>query len=171
MPPKTQLLSEMKLTHKTAALEQNFKTLVQLVIEAEMKGTPRNELVLELGATPKLLIDLGFPELPLIIKATTIGKICFDHGINTGTIERLPKLVNSPSHVFKSNSQYVADKSAILITVEFKNFNPIIIAIHKHKKVGRSLVNEVVSMYAKEGPNPIDKWTKDGLLMWEMGKK
>ncbi len=159
------------MIHKTAALEQNFKTLVQLVIEAEMKGTPRNELILELGGTPKLLIDLGFPDLPLIVKAATIGKMCFDHGINTGTIERLPKLVRSPTHVFKSTSKHVEDKSAVLITVEFKNFNPIIIAIHKHKKVGRSLVNEVASMYAKEGPNPIDKWTKDGLLMWEMEKK
>ena len=146
------------------ALLSNFKTLVALVLEAEIRGTPRPELILEVGPTPQLLLDNGFELLPLIVKATTIGKICFDQGINTGIIERIPKLVATPSHLFRSAS---VASGVVLITIENKNGAPIIIALHRNKLVGRRRVNEVASVYAKEGPDPIRKWERDGLLLWK----
>ena len=73
------------------ALHNNFRTLVQAVIQAGMSGTPMHERILELGPTPQLLIDHGFSALPLIIKAKTVDKICFDHGVATTVIERMPK--------------------------------------------------------------------------------
>lgn len=149
------------------ALHNNFRTLVQTVIAAGMSGTPMHERILELGPTPQLLIDHGFPELPLIIKAKTIDKICFDHGIPTNVIERMPKLIATPTHLFKSNSPTARGESVVVVTIEVKNAAPIIIAVQKNKKTGRRDVNEIASMYAKEGPNPVQKWSEEGLLLWD----
>lgn len=152
------------------ALHNNFRTLVQAVITAGMSGTPMHERILELGPTPQLLIDHGFPALPLIIKAKTVDKICFDHGIATNVIERMPKLIAAPTHLFKSNSPTARDESVIVVTIEVKNASPIIIAVQKNKMNGRREVNEIASMYAKEGPNPVKKWSEEGLLLWDSTK-
>lgn len=152
------------------ALHNNFRTLVQAVIQAGMSGTPMHERILELGPTPQLLIDHGFPALPLIIKAKTVDKICFDHGVATTVIERMPKLIATPTHIFKSGSPTALDGSVIVVTIEMKNAAPIIIAVQKNKKNGRRTVNEIASMYAKEGPDPIKKWSEEGLLLWDSTK-
>lgn len=146
----------------------NFKTLVDVVIKAETTGTPRNELILDLGSTPQHLIDCGFSQLEIIVKAPTIGKMYFEHCIAQGIIERLPALIQTPSQIFKSAT--TAD-SAVVFTYEVKGSAPIIIAIHKDKKVGRRTVNVVASMYAKTGPDPRKAWEKQGLLLWEAEQK
>lgn len=69
---------------------QNFKTLVGVVIQAEMDGNPRHELLLELGPTPASIIQAGgaiFHGLDLVLKAKTVGKMHFDHGVSRGLIE------------------------------------------------------------------------------------
>lgn len=142
----------------------NFKTLVDVVIKAETAGTPRNEIILDLGPTPQHLIDCGFSQLEIVVKAATIGKMYFDHCIAHGVIERLPALIQSPSQIFKSAT---TNESAVIFTYEVKGSSPIIIAIHKNKSVGRRTVNLIASMYAKTGPDPREAWKKGGLLLWE----
>lgn len=149
------------------ALQNNFRTLVQTVIKAGMNGTPMHEMILELGPTPQLLIDHGFPDLPLIIKGKTVDKICFDHGVPTNIIERIPKLIETPTHLFHSRSAQALQGSVIVVTIEVKNGAPIIIVVQKNKRNGRRNVNEIASMYAKEGPDPVKKWSSDGLLLWD----
>lgn len=132
-----------------------------------MKGVKNHERVLELGRTPQVLIDeCGFPDLPFAIKASTVSKICFDHGIATSIIQRLPDLVSSPKCLFKSANAQFTD-SVVVLTFELKDSAPIIISIRKDMMSGRSNYNFVTSMYAKEGPNPEIKWKADNLLIWE----
>lgn len=66
------------------SIDQNFKTLVGVVLQAEMEGKPRHELLLELGPTPPAVIQAGgqrFNGLDLVLKAKTVGKMHFDHGV------------------------------------------------------------------------------------------
>lgn len=146
----------------------NFKTLVGVIIQAEVDGNPRHELVLELGETPAYIIQncAGFTQLDLVMKARNIGKMFFDHGMKKGVIERLPDILAKPKAVYKSASPQVKDASVIM-TYETHNGFPIIVALHPGKMVGRRIVNEVASMYFKEGPNPEMKWRSAGLLLWE----
>lgn len=63
----------------------NFSTLVSIIIQAELHGE-KHELkrVLDIGPTPQILIKkAGFEDLDMVVKASTICKICFDHGIST----------------------------------------------------------------------------------------
>lgn len=145
----------------------NYATLVDVLIHNEMKGISNHERIVDLGDTPQLLIDTcGFPALPLAIKASTISKICFDHGISTAVIKRLPDIISSPKCLFQSANKQHTD-SVVVLTFEIKGGSPIIVPIRQNMKAGRKSYNFVTSMYAKEGPNPEVKWRKDNLLIWE----
>lgn len=145
----------------------NYATLVDVLIKNEMKGISNHERVLELGNTPQVLIDeCGFPALPFAIKASTISKICFDHGIGTSIIQRLPELAASPKCLFKSANAQFSD-SVVVLTFEIKGQSPIIISIRQNMMSGRKRYNFVTSMYAKEGDDPEIKWKSANLLIWE----
>ncbi|ENM5816220.1 hypothetical protein V4V51_003769 [Vibrio mimicus] len=142
----------------------NYATLVDVLITDETKGIKNHERILELGCTPDILLrECGFPDLPLVIKASTISKICFDHGVPTSMIKRLPEIVSNPKSLFRSAS--VAD-SVVVVTFEIKGGAPIIVPIRKAANVGRRKCNVVTSMYAKEGKDPETKWTQENLLIW-----
>lgn len=140
----------------------NLSALIDLIIKNELQGTPTHEFIVELGNTPDSLIQFArFPELQLAIKASTIAKICFDHGISTPTIKRLSELLANPKSIYHSATQ----KGVVVVTFEIKAGSPIVIPIHPNRPVGRKTYNLVASMYAKEGIEPEIRWEKDGLLI------
>lgn len=127
-----------------------------------------HEHILELGDTPhRLIVEAGFPNLKLVIKASTIAKICFDHGLPTSMIKRLPDIVNAPKSIFLPANKENID-SVVVMTLEIKGTtDPVIIPIRKNVKLGRSDVfNLITSAYGKEGGNPEELWTRNGLLIW-----
>lgn len=145
----------------------NYKTLVDVIIKDESKGTPCHEHILTLGGTPNFLIEhADFPSLDLAIKASTIVKSCFDHGMPPSLLKRLPDVIGSPKSLYKSATH--SEDSVVVLTLERKGGAgaPIIIPIHRGKSVGRGAkYNLVASIYAKEGPDPEYKWGKQGLLL------
>lgn len=143
----------------------NYSTLVDVLIQNEMKGIQNHERIVELGMTPDLLVrECGFPSIPLAIKASTISKICFDHGIATSIIQRLPEILESPKSIYSSANPSQTD-SVVVFTFEVKGGAPIIIPIRKNCLSGRKKYNFVTSMYAKEGVNPEVRWRR--LLIWD----
>lgn len=149
--------------------DTNFKTAVQLLLQASIDGIPRHEAVLSLGATPQFLLDHGFPELPLSIKGAVIDKAHFDHGITRGVLERLAEIIMTPKALYRSAT---IPGTAVVITLELKAGSPILVPIHGNKPVGRSFANLVASVYAKEADVQA-RWKRGGLLLWErpQGKK
>ncbi|MGR5364338.1 hypothetical protein ACPV54_26040 [Vibrio mediterranei] len=145
----------------------NYATLVDILIRDEMKGITNHERILELGDTPEILQnECGFPDITLAIKANVVSKACFDHGIGTSVIKRLPEILSSPKSVFRSANPKQTD-SVVVVTFEVKGEAPIIVPVRKDQQAGRKRFNFVTSMYAKEGPPPEIKWKKKGLLIWE----
>jgi hypothetical protein len=145
-------------------LKPNYETLVDFVIRAEISGKARHELVLDVCRTPKILLDLGASPLNLVIKAKTISKVFFDHGLTQRQIAGIPGMLEKPQQIFMSASH--AD-SVVVFTYETHAGSPIMIPIAQDRQIGRSLVNEVVSMYAKTGPDPRPRWRAQGYLLWE----
>jgi hypothetical protein len=147
----------------------NYRNLVKVIIQDEMAGQPKHEQVLILGDTPDYLIDqAGFPELPLAIKGATISKACFEHGIATSLLQRLPSIIDRPKSIYRPANGKTPD-SIVLLTFEIKGDNtPIIVPIRMNQQIGRGKhFNVVTSVYGKEGPPPDVKWKKAGLLIWE----
>ena len=148
-------------------MKTNFETLVNLVICAEKESKPRHELVLHIGLTPERLVGLGFNALTLVVKAKTIGKMFFDHGLTQGQIERIPAMLEVPQAIYRSDTH---PTNMVVLTYELKAGSPIIIPIARDRQVGRGpLVNEVVSMYAKTGPTLRDDGGIRGVAV--VGKK
>lgn len=148
-------------------MKTNFETLVDLVIGAEKEGKPRHELVLNVCLTPERLVGLGFEALRLVVKAKTIGKMFFEHGLTQGLIERIPAMLEAPQAIYRSDTH---PTNMVVLTYELKAGSPIIIPVARDRQIGRGpLVNEVVSMYAKTGPDPTRRWRCQGLLLWERG--
>ena len=145
----------------------NFGNLVDSIIKDEVAGTPRHELVLNLGKTPDILQEIaGFPNLDLVITGKVIGKAHFDHGIIASLLKRLPSVINSPKSIFKSANPHQID-SVIVLTYELKGSAPIIMPIRQSRPIGRNgNFNIITSIYGKEGPDPEVKWEKQGLHLW-----
>jgi hypothetical protein len=85
-------------------VKTNFETLVNLVICAEKESKPRHELVLNIGLTPQRLVGLGFDALTLVVKAKTIGKMFFEHGLTQGQIEKIPAMLEAPREIYRSDT-------------------------------------------------------------------
>jgi Phage MuF-C-terminal domain len=141
----------------------NFAALIQVVLTAATTGTPQKEAILRICDTPQYLVDhCGFTQLPLIIKAATVDKVHFDHGITKGLLQRLETIVLTPKALYKSDT--VPD-GAVVVTLEVKNGNPVVIAFHPNKLIGRSTYNVIASIYDK--PQNIEsRWQANGLLLW-----
>ncbi|PXF32629.1 hypothetical protein WH50_03340 [Pokkaliibacter plantistimulans] len=151
------------------AVLNNFATLVDALITSEMHEAPQHEKLLLVCDTPEYLrTHASFPALPVAVKSSIISKICFDHGIPTRMIQQLPTIIqNAPMALFKPAKQTLTD-SVVVVTFEIKNGAPVIIPIRKNQQVGRNqYYNLVTSMYGKEGPDPVQKWEADGLLIWK----
>ena len=145
----------------------NFSTLIELLIKEEMEGRPSHERVVILGDTPRYLREkAGFPDLKIAMTGKVVSKACFDHGIPTSMLKRLPKIIESPKSLFHSANVQMTD-SVVVITLEFKQAGPIIIPMRREVLVGRQKYNVVSSIYAKEGPDPAIKWKGQGLLIHE----
>ena len=149
-----------------------FKTALNLLIKSMIhddgSGQPTNhQILIPIGPTPRVLLDIGMPELQLAILGKVVDKILFEHGIPKGTILRLYSLLESPQAIFRG---HLGNPGSAVVTFELKNMAPIIIAIHPDKPIGRARYNAVASMYAKEtktGVSIIERWTREGLLLWK----
>jgi hypothetical protein len=147
----------------------NYRSLVDLIIKDEMEGKPSHERVLLIGATPQYLIDhAGFPDLEMAIKANVICKACFDHGLSTSLLKRLPDIIAFPKCLFRPEDSRHVD-SVVVLTLEVKGLHPIIVPLRMNQQVGRgNIYNLVSSVYGKEGPDPEVKWKSRGLLIHEL---
>lgn len=152
-----------------------FKTALGLLIKSMMqdgatKQHVNHQLILPIGPTPKVLLDLGMPDVQLVISGKVVDKVLFEHGIPKGTIERLYSLLEAPKAIYKGHQ---GNPGSAVVTYEVKNMAPIIIAIHPNKQMGGrsgTVYNNVASMYAKEtraGESIEDRWTREGLLLWK----
>lgn len=149
----------------------NYKTALNLLIQSLYAGEANNQvqnhqLILTLGHTPEILIQLGYEQLPLVVTGKVIDKALFDHGVTKPILERAYKIIESPKAIFKSDSTS-APNGAVLIAFELnKQKEPLIVAIHPNKQQGRSKVNFIASMYYKQG-DAEKRWKDKGLLQWE----
>lgn len=144
----------------------NFSQAVDLIIKAEMAGKPHHESILELGDTPEYLIRHGgFEQKDLVISGKVISKACFDHGVPTSMLKRLPDILHKPKSLF--NSATHNNGSVVVVTFEVVNrVLPFVLPIHKNKRFGRARIcNAITSAYGKQGDDPEQRWTRQGLLL------
>lgn len=81
-----------------------------------------------------------------MVTGKVISKACFDHGIPTSILKRLPEIIENPKSLYKSVHQDLS--SVIVVTLELqKGEYPIIIPVHPNKKMGRQRICNVAMFY------------------------
>jgi hypothetical protein len=152
--------------------DTNYKTALSVFIQSIKAGTKYHEYSLDVGMTPPVLLGLGLPELPMTISVKIIDKVFFEHGISESRLRRLYDLVANPHSVFRSDSPHIDPAKVnpvVVITVEVKDGNPILIAVHPNQMIGRRAVNQIKSVYDKP-EEMLQRWRAKGLLLWDTPK-
>lgn len=149
--------------------DQNYKTALSVFLKSIKTGTKYHEYSLDVGITPPVLLAVGVPQLPVTISVKTIDKCFFQHGVSEARLRRLYDLIANPQSVFRSDSPHIDPTQphpVVVITVEVKNENPILVAVHPDQRIGRRAVNQIKSIYDKPEAM-VEKWREKGLLLWE----
>lgn len=109
--------------------------------------------LIELGATPKYLINYGIPELPLVMKQSTLTKCVRKptgsrsaHELSRDIIETLPKQIDNPIFLIREKDR---NSIALISDVEDKRGNKILTAILLDTKLHANRVNEIKSVYGR----------------------
>lgn len=145
----------------------NYSQAVELIIKSEMEGKPHHEVLLDLGDTPRYLVQHGgLEERRLVITGRVISKACFDHHVPTSLLKKLPEIVEKPKSLFRSATH--DNDAVVVVTFELVNKTlPVVLPVHKDKRIGRSgLYNVIASIYGKDGEDPEVRWHKAGLHLW-----
>lgn len=149
--------------------DNNYKTALNVFIQSIRAGTKYHEYSLDLGMTPTVLQGVGVPALPITISVKVIDKCYFEHGVTEATLGRLYDLIANPNAVYKSDSPHLDHtkvEAVVLVTIESKEGNPLLVAVHANKMIGRRQVNQIRSVYDKK-EGVVKKWRDNGLLLWD----
>jgi len=122
--------------------------------------------IVSIGRFPAdILTGIGCEDLEIVTTISVFEKMVFDHGIGTDILSRFHSILCAPKQIFNSASR---PGSVVVVTLEIQRGNPIIIPIQLSKPVGKYQPNVhwVSSAYAKDNPRQLQKWEKDGLLLW-----
>ena len=149
--------------------KKNYKTALSVFIQSIKTGTKFHEYELEVGITPQVLQNVGLPQLPMVIGVKMLDKCHFDHGITEATLARLDELIANPTAIYKSDSPHIDHstmQAVVLVTIENKDGNPLLVAVHANQTSGRRQVNKIKSIYDKKEA-VVKKWRANGLLLWD----
>jgi hypothetical protein len=116
-----------------------------------------------IGETPSVYQMLGLPDMPLATTATVIGKIHYDHGLTERQLNHLPEALTEPLAVF--DSERAPGTLVAMLDME-ANGEPVMVALHPNRKIGRVEVNRMASAYARGDRSVYRRWTKQGLLRY-----
>lgn len=128
----------------------DFAKAVDDVYSTQEKHIPSKWI--ELGTTPKPLIQAGLSDLRMRINKQKLGRIKTEHPEMTAElIKQIPRELNNPVAVFKNTKENSVPNSYVVLTeVVANNGQGVIVAIHANK-VDRTLeFNKLASVYGRE---------------------
>ncbi len=115
-----------------------------------------------LGTTPEVLIRHGAPEGEVIMYEDCLLKITgLKHTISLDELAKIPSQLNDPILLFKGS---VENSFVALTEIKAKNGHDVIVAVHIGKRMGRSVINKITSVYSKTddfGNNRINNYVTE----------
>ena len=112
--------------------------------------------LIQLGATPEYLKDIGDINNPLVMTQSNISKFAYPEGYMGGkhnlgydAIAEVPNRLNDPAAVMKSLTQ--PDSGVVLTDMLDAHGDPVIAPVHMGKEKDANIVNELASMHGRPG--------------------
>ena len=153
------------LNVETKEVEEATEKLTKQV-DDWLQGIMPKKHYFDFGKTPYVLKVNGAKDLPVtmnesgILKFTTGYK---EHSVSTDAMKEMPKAITRPLMVFKGS---VPNSLALVVDVNDKKEEKIVVAIHLDDRQNRLLVNRIASMYGKDNTiNYALRQIKEGNLL------
>ena len=127
--------------------------------------------VLELGNPSPILLQAGFPDLPIQMSVQRLidKKLQSNHPFKLVSVIHMPESLAVPVAVFQSKTR--AGSKVLLTDMEHQGIN-IVVAIECNKEKGIALINDVRSVYPKDNIKDIFRWiVEDGLMEYHEKEK
>lgn len=122
--------------------------------EYYQKRLPTNREI-RIGKTPEVLLHLGAKDLPLIMRQSNLHKCIRQpkgsrsaHQIDRKIIEQLPQVIEKPVLVIDD-----PQKPGLVVLTDQTDFQGrgIVVSIHLQTSIYNQAVNEIKSIYGREG--------------------
>lgn len=122
-----------------------------------LKGTNTDFRPLELGSPSPLLLDCGFPDLPIQVSVQRLvdKKLQVSHPFKISSIVNMPDCLRDPIAVFQSKTN---TNSKVILTEMEENGVNFVVAVELNKFCGRINANSVRSLYPKDNIKDILLW-------------
>lgn len=127
--------------------------------------------IIDVGTTPSVLKMLGLPDVNVVISGAVLKKVMLGkHNVTPDTLKQLPKQINDPVAVMKSNTQ---QNGYVVLTELMESVNginkPVVSALHlKQTSQGIELIN-IASVYGRNN-SQIQRGLENDLLYWNKKK-
>jgi|GEM_PF-5647501 len=119
-------------------------------VDQFLAGTLKRSDPLRVGSTPEVLQAVGAQDLPMEMTQRKASKILRDkHNLPADILKDLPRLLAEPVAVFDSAT--MANSLVVLTEARNEEGKPVIAAVHLAVREGHHEVNEVASVYGKDG--------------------
>ncbi len=156
-----------------ALIEDSNSDFAKAVDEVAGGGEPKSS-VIKLGTTPDVLKMIGIDNANVVMAVRTIRKDMFNkHGVSAEAMKQLPKQMNNPVAVMRSQSDSSNPNAYLMLTelveVERGKRKPIVatLSFEKNQKGELELIN-VASAYGRR-PNQINR-DLGNVLYWNKSK-
>lgn len=125
-------------------------------VSKSVKGELPPQDLITIGSTPDILLQHGAQQRTLTMNQNTVQKIAYPegymggkHNLGFAALEQLPIQLQNPVAILKSDTQ----PNSLVVFTELLDTNnrPVMEAIHLDKKGSIGILNQVASMYSKDG--------------------
>lgn len=140
---------------------------LQGAVDRVLSNAMDGRAAVRIGRTSEPLRRAGLGDNPVSVSDKVIDKAIYDHGLPASAIMSLPEELAEPVMVFKSATQ---PDSYVVITSDTHRGKPIAVPV-RTKQVANHIENVVLSAYAIDDPKRLERWAKDGLLIYADKRK
>ena len=111
------------------------------------KNGSYNGSFFRLGTTPQILVKHGASPGEVIMFEDCLLKITgLKHSISLDELAKIPSQLNDPILLFRGS---VANSFVALTEIKDKNGHDVLVIVHINKKMGRSVISKIASVYSK----------------------
>ena len=119
---------------------------------------------IEVTRPKKFLLDCGIPNLPIVIKPTTLKQKIEKHNLTKDDLQSLNTLINSALIVFHSPSEGKYYSAFNIITERKDEKGFLCVVVYINEEINRVEINNIASIHYRN-INSIIKWVEDGYLI------
>ena len=128
----------------------------------QIAGTLPAGHIYQLGRPSAILLGAGLPDLPIEMSATRLAEksVQANHPFDLSEVKNLALVIQTPLSVFRSATHI---GSNVILTALNHNGSNFVVAIQTNKKKGKIEINDIRSLYPKNG-RAIIGWIIQDLL-------